>query len=148
MFKNLKIILFFVVLIEITLFIIIGRLIGVLFTLLLVALTMIIGFVFIKKQSAKTIQQMQEAMQSGKMPNLDFIQHSVKTIAAILLIIPGFFTDLIGILLFIPKVRPIIIGLFSKTKLASSKKSKAKKENIIEGEYWKNNHDDDSKHLE
>lgn len=146
MFKHFKIILFCVVLIEIALFIIVGKLIGVFFTLLLVVLTMVIGFVLIKKQSAKTMQQMQDMMQSGKMPSLDFIQHSVLSIAAILLIIPGFFTDMIGILLFIPKTRSIIIRLFTKINFVSPKKTKQKKSDIIEGEYWKN--DDDSKHLQ
>ncbi len=150
MLKNIKIIGFFVLLIEIAIFILVGSLIGVFLTLLLVAITMIIGFSLLKKQSAKTMQQMQEAMQSGKMPNLDFIQHSIKSIAAILLIIPGFLTDLIGILLFLPKARPMIIGLFTKTKFMKPKKTKkAKKKNddVIEGEYWKND-DDSSKHLE
>ncbi len=146
MFKNFKIILFLVLLIEIALFIMIGELIGVFFTLLFVVLSMIVGFILLKKLSAKTMQQMQAMMQKGQLPSIDFFHHSMLTIASILLIVPGFFTDLIAILLFIPKTRPIISKLFSKINPTRKKQTK-QKEDIIEGEYWKNN-DDNSKHLE
>ena len=77
---------------------------------------------------------MQLAMETGQLPNLNFMQHSMNSIAAILLIIPGFFTDVIGLLCLIPAFKPKLLAWFTSVKVD---KSTAKKNHVIEGECLK-----------
>lgn len=136
MFRHLKTILLTLFIVEIILFVLVGKLIGFLLAILLVVLTTLFGLSLFRKQSLKTMQQMQAAMQSGQPPMMDLKDSTLTSLSAILLIIPGFLTDTIGLLLLFPKVRPKLIAFLTKIKILKQKPKNDS--NVIEGEYWKN----------
>ena len=101
---------------EIFLFIKIGGFVGALNTLALIFLTAIIGVYFAKLQGMKTLKSGMVNLYQNKMPIYEIMSGASIAIAALLLIIPGFFTDLIGFLLLIPFSRKIIFSLVLKNK--------------------------------
>ena len=116
---------------EIFLFIKIGGHVGALNTVALIFLTAIIGIYFAKLQGIQTLKSGMVNLYQNKMPIYEIISGASIAIAALLLIIPGFFTDLIGFLLLIPFTRKIIVDLILKNK----SQPKVKHENgTIDGE--------------
>ena len=101
---------------EIFLFIKIGGQVGALNTVALIFLTAIIGVYFAKLQGIQTLKSGMVNLYQNKMPIYEIISGASIAIAALLLIIPGFFTDLIGFLLLIPFTRRIIFSLVLKNK--------------------------------
>ena len=104
---------------EIFLFIKIGGQVGALNTVALIFLTAIIGVYFAKLQGIQTLKSGMVNLYQNKMPINEIISGASIAIAALLLIIPGFFTDLIGFLLLIPFTRRIIFSLVIKNKSQS-----------------------------
>ena len=102
--------------IEIFLLIKIGGEIGALNTVALIFLTAIIGIYFAKLQGIQTLKSGMVNLYHNKVPIYEIITGASIAIAALLLIIPGFFTDLIGFLLLIPFSRKIIFSLVLKNK--------------------------------
>ena len=102
--------------IEIFLMIKIGGLIGALNTVFLIFLTAIVGIYFAKMQGLKTMKSGVINLYQNKLPIYEIITGASIAIAALLLIIPGFFTDIVGFLLIIPITRKIIINLIFKKK--------------------------------
>ena len=101
---------------EIFLFIKIGGQVGALNTIALIFLTAIIGIYFAKLQGIQTLKSGMVNLYQNKMPVYEIMSGASIAIAALLLIIPGFFTDLIGFLLLIPYTRRIIFNLVLKDK--------------------------------
>ena len=101
---------------EIFLFIKIGGQVGALNTVALIFLTAIIGVYFAKLQGIQTLKSGMVNLYQNKMPIYEIMSGASIAIAALLLIIPGFFTDLIGFLLLIPFTRRIIFSLVLKKK--------------------------------
>ena len=101
---------------EIFLFIKIGAQVGALNTVSLIFLTAIIGIYFAKLQGIQTLKSGMVNLYQNKMPIYEIMSGASIAIAALLLIIPGFFTDLIGFLLLIPFTRKIIVDLILKNK--------------------------------
>jgi len=101
---------------EIFLFIKIGGQVGALNTVALIFLTAIIGIYFAKLQGIQTLKSGMVNLYQNKMPIYEIMSGASIAIAALLLIIPGFFTDLIGFLLLIPFTRRIIFSLVLKNK--------------------------------
>jgi len=104
---------------EIFLFIKIGGQVGALNTVALIFLTAIIGVYFAKLQGIQTLKSGMFNLYQNKMPIYEIMSGASLAIAALLLIIPGFFTDLIGFLLLIPFTRRIIFNLVLKNKSQS-----------------------------
>ena len=104
---------------EIFLFIKIGGQVGALNTVALIFLTAIIGVYFAKLQGIQTLKSGMVNLYQNKMPIYEIMSGASIAIAALLLIIPGFFTDLIGFLLLIPFTRRIIFSLVLKDKSQS-----------------------------
>ena len=104
---------------EIFLFIKIGGQVGALTTVALIFLTAIIGVYFAKLQGIQTLKSGMVNLYQNKMPIYEIMSGASIAIAALLLIIPGFFTDLIGFLLLIPFTRRIIFSLVLKNKSQS-----------------------------
>ena len=104
---------------EIFLFIKVGGQLGALNTVVLIFLTTIIGVYFAKLQGMKTLRSGMVNLYQNKMPIYEIMSGASIAIAALLLIIPGFFTDLIGFLLLIPFSRRIIFSLVLKNKSQS-----------------------------
>ena len=99
---------------EIFLLIKIGGKIGALNTVSLIFLTAIIGIYFAKLEGIKTIKSGVMNMYQNKIPVKEIISGASIAVAALLLIIPGFFTDFVGLLLLIPFTRNILIKFFIK----------------------------------
>ena len=99
---------------EVFLMIKIGGKIGALNTVSLIFLTAIIGVYFAKLEGIKTMRSGIINLYQNKVPIYEMISGASIAIAALLLIIPGFFTDTIGFLLLIPFTRKILISFFVK----------------------------------
>lgn len=96
---------FILPLVEISLFVAVGGLIGVLNTLLLCVLGGFAGSFILKTQGLRTISAIQETTRRGRMPLQEMFDGFCMAIAGGLFILPGFFSDFIAVLLLIPFVR-------------------------------------------
>ena len=83
---------------EIAVFIVIGNAIGVFYTLLLITFTSIAGVLIAKKRGTKSIQDIQKSMKQGQPPAVPVIETFMIFIGGILLALPGFITDILGLL--------------------------------------------------
>ena len=116
---------------EIFLMIKIGGEIGALNTLALIFLTAIIGIYYARIQGIETLRSGLKNLYNNKLPIYELISGASIAFASILLIIPGFFTDVIGFLLLIPLSRKMIIKLLiSRGKI----EEKVQKNKTIDGE--------------
>ncbi len=116
---------------EIFLMIKLGSKIGALNTLLLIFLTAIIGIYFAKLEGIKTIQSGFINIYQKKAPIYEILSGASIAVAAIFLIIPGFFTDAVGFLLLIPFTRKLFIKLVMKKNTKSFDNDNSK---ILDGE--------------
>ena len=91
--------------IEISLFIQVAHVMGVLMTMLLVVFTSCIGVSLVKNQGMKNFMLMQEKLARNESPATEMIKSVSLIIAGFLLLLPGFFTDLLGLLLLLPPVQ-------------------------------------------
>lgn len=95
---------FLYVYIEISIFIQVAHVLGVLMTLILVIFTSVIGMSLVRNQGFKTLL-MQQKMAAGESPAAEMIKSVSLIIAGLLLLLPGFFTDFLGLLLLLPPVQ-------------------------------------------
>ncbi len=95
-------------LIEIAVFILVGSAIGVLPTVALTILTAVAGTALLRHQGFSLLARMQSEMDAGRVPGEDMMHGAMIVLAGLLLLLPGFVTDCIGLLLFIPPVRSAI----------------------------------------
>jgi len=124
---------------EIFLLIKIGGQVGALNTVALIFLTAIIGIYFAKLQGVQTLKSGMVNLYQNKMPVYEMMSGASIAFAALLLIIPGFFTDLIGFLLLIPFTRKIFFKLAFKNKPLTDIE---KEDDTIDGEVIDNKKDD------
>ena len=127
--------------IEIYLFIKIGSQIGAITTILLIISTAIIGVYYAKYEGLNTLKSGFIQLSKNKTPAYEVLSGAAIAIAALLLIIPGFATDIIGFLIIFPITRKL---LFSKFIKKINKKSPEKKD-FIEGEFEDIEDDNDKK---
>ena len=111
---------------EIFLMIKIGGKIGALNTVSLIFLTAIIGVYFAKLEGIKTMRSGVMNLYQNKIPIYEMISGASIAIAALLLIIPGFFTDTIGFLILVPFTRKILISFFVKKRNISTSQEDSK----------------------
>ena len=102
--------------IEILLFIKIGENIGAINTVLLIIFTAIVGVFFARIQGIRTLKSGLMNLYQNRISMYDILSGASIAFAAMLLILPGFFTDTIGFLLLIPITRKIIFSLVIKKK--------------------------------
>ena len=121
-------------LIEIYLFIKVGSEIGALSTILLILTTAIVGIWYARYEGFNTLRSGMSQLVKNELPLYEIVSGAAIAFAALLLILPGFATDIIGILLVFPVTRKIILSKYSK-KNASKKKDNDRGKNYIEGEY-------------
>ena len=121
-------------LIEIYLFIKVGSEIGALNTILLILTTAILGIWYARYEGFNTLRSGISQLVKNELPLYEIVSGAAIAFAALLLILPGFATDIIGILLVFPVTRKIILSKYSK-KYKSKKKSNDGEKNYIEGEY-------------
>ena len=128
--NTLLLIILFVPLVEIYLFIQIGGLIGAFNTILIILLTAVVGIFFVRLQGLSTLKSGVSQIYKNQVPIYEIMSGAALAIAATLLIIPGFATDVLGFLLIIPLTRNIILSYLGR------KYTKEKiKDDLIEGEY-------------
>ncbi len=100
-------------LIEIACFVLVGQAIGLWPTLLAVVVMAFLGAAIVRFEGMAVLAQMRRTMQEGRLPARTLADAMLIGLAGILLLIPGFFTDFLGILLLIPPVRALIYRFFS-----------------------------------
>ena len=126
---------------EIYLFIKIGSEIGAFNTISLVFITAIIGIIYARYEGLNTIRSGFGQLVKNEIPAYEIISGAAIAFAALLLILPGFATDIVGFLIVFPFTRRLIFKKFSK----NLKKKTDEKNNFIEGEFQDIEDDDDRK---
>ena len=127
--------------IEIFLLIKIGSQIGAVTTILLIFATAIIGVYYAKYEGLNTLRAGFTQLSKNEPPTYEMISGAAIAFAALLLIIPGFATDLLGFLLIFPITRKFFFGKFIK----KFKSTKTKKNNFIDGDFEDIEDEDDKK---
>tara|TARA_B100001540_G_scaffold285485_1_gene278572 strand:+ start:35 stop:460 length:426 start_codon:yes stop_codon:yes gene_type:complete len=127
--------------IEIYLFISIGSEIGAITTIFLIFLTAVVGVYYAKYEGLKTLKSLFIQLSRNEPPNYEILSGAGIAVAALLLIIPGFLTDLMGFLLIFPISRKIFYKKISK----KFNNRKTEKNNFIDGEFEDIEDDDDRK---
>ena len=102
---------FLYVYIEISIFIQVAHVMGVLMTLILVIFTSVIGMSLVRNQGFKNFLLMQQKMAAGESPAAEMIKSVSLIIAGLLLVLPGFFTDFLGLLLLPPVQKHLTMKL-------------------------------------
>ena len=127
--------------IEIYLFIKIGSQIGALTTITLIFVTAILGIIYARYEGLNTLRSAFVQLIKNEIPVYEIISGAAITFAALLLIIPGFATDIIGFLLIFPLSRKFVLKIIS-SKFQMKKKTNEK---FIDGEYEEIEKEDDKK---
>jgi UPF0716 protein FxsA len=127
--------------IEIYLFIKIGSQIGAFNTILLIFFTAITGIFYARYEGLNTLRSGFSQIISNETPAYEIISGAAIAFGALLLIIPGFATDILGFLIIFPLTRKLFFSKFSN-KL---KRKNEQKKNFIDGEYEDIGDDDDRK---
>ena len=117
-------------LIEIYLFIEIGGKIGAFYTISLIFITAFVGMLYARYEGFNTLKSGMGQIMRNELPIYEIISGAALAFAALLLIIPGFATDLVGFLIIFPLTRKLIFKKFS-TQYSKEKKLN---EDFIEGE--------------
>ena len=117
--------------IEIYLFIKIGSQIGAITTILLIFTTAIVGVYYAKYEGLNTLKSGFLQLSKNEAPAYEIISGAAIAIAALLLIIPGFATDILGFLIIFPITRKFIFNKFAK----NIKPKKSEKNNFIDGDF-------------
>tara|TARA_B100001113_G_scaffold307636_1_gene269404 strand:- start:465 stop:893 length:429 start_codon:yes stop_codon:yes gene_type:complete len=129
--------------IEIYLFIKIGSQIGAFNTISLIFITAIIGIIYARYEGLNTLRSGFSQLIKNELPVYEIVSGAAIAIAALLLIIPGFATDIIGFLLLFPLTRKLI---FKNVSLGKNYEKKTHSD-YIEGEYEDLKDNDDEKKL-
>ena len=116
----------------------IGNTIGALNTVALIFITAIIGIYYAKFQGIRTLKSGIINLYQNKIPIYELLSGASIALAAVLLIVPGFLTDLIGFFFLIPITRNVLLRIMFKNKNVNNKKN----ENILDGEIVDKNKDD------
>ena len=127
-------------LIEIYLFIKIGSQIGAFNTVLLILTTAVAGVAYARYEGFNTLRSGIAQLVKNELPIYEIISGATLAFAALLLILPGFATDFVGILFVIPFTRNLILNRFIKKR----KRNKENK-NYIDGDYEDLSDDDNKK---
>jgi len=126
---------------EIYLFIKIGSQIGAFMTISLIFITAIIGVFYARYEGLNTLRSGLSQLYKNQMPFFELMSGAALAVAAFLLILPGFATDLLGFLIIFPLTRKIIFNLFSQRE----KNEMSVKDDLIEGEYEDKDNENDKK---
>ena len=127
--------------IEIYLFIKIGSQIGAITTILLIFITAIVGVYYAKYEGLNTLKAGFLQLRKNEAPAYEIISGAAIAFAALLLIIPGFATDIFGFLIIFPITRKFFINKFTN----KFKNKEKKNNNFIDGEFEDIDDDNDRK---
>ena len=127
--------------VEIYLFIKIGSQIGAFTTISLIFVTAIIGVYYARYEGLNTLKSGVTQLYKNQMPLFELMSGAALAVAALLLILPGFATDLLGFLIIFPLTRKIFFQLLSR----KTKSEMHIKDDLIEGEYEDKDNENDKK---
>ena len=116
--------------VEIYLFIKIGSQIGAFNTILLVFITAFFGVIYARYEGFNTLRSGMSLIVKNELPIYEIISGAALTFAALLLILPGFATDFLGLLIIFPPTRKLIFK-----KVSNKQKTYNKKQDFINGEF-------------
>jgi UPF0716 protein FxsA len=128
-------------LIEIYLFIKIGSQVGAFNTILLIFITAFIGIIYARYEGFNTLKSGMSQLIKNEMPIYEIFSGAALAFAALLLILPGFATDILGLLIIFPITRKLLLKKVS-TKYSQNVQ---KKQDFINGEFEDIDEDDDRK---
>ncbi len=114
MFRVLFALFIVVPIIEITVLMQVGELIGAWPTVAIVILSAWLGAKYVRQQGIATLQSVQTKMAQGEMPSGEIVTGLMLLVAGVLLVTPGFVTDIFGLLLLVPQVRKILASSVQK----------------------------------
>ena len=126
---------------EIYLFIKIGSQIGAFTTISLIFITAIIGVFYARYEGLNNLRSGVSQLYKNQMPLFELMSGAALAVAALLLILPGFATDVLGFLLIFPITRKLIFFLLAKKKRGEVRD----KDDLIEGEYVDKDNENDKK---
>ena len=126
--------------IEIYLFIKLGSQIGAFYTILLIFVTAFFGVVYARYEGFNTLRSGMSQMVKNELPIYEIISGAALAFAALLLILPGFATDFIGLLIIFPPTRKLIFK-----KVSNKQRPINKKQDFINGEFEDIDDDNDKK---
>ena len=126
---------------EIYLFIKIGSQIGAFTTISLIFFTAIVGVFYVRYEGLNTLKAGVTQLYKNQMPLFELMSGAALAFAALLLILPGFATDVLGFLLIFPITRKLIFFLLAKKK----KVEVHDKDDLIEGEFVDKDNENDKK---
>ena len=95
-------------LLEIAIFIQVGGIIGLGWTLALIVLTAVVGTILLRQQGFQVLRRAQRQLDAGVAPVAEVFEGVCLLLAGALLLTPGFFTDALGALLLLPPVREVL----------------------------------------
>ena len=127
--------------IEIYLFIKVGSQIGAFNTISLIFITAFLGIIYARYEGFNTLRSGMTQIVRNEMPIYEIVSGAALAFAALLLILPGFATDIIGLLIIFPPTRKLLLKRVS----VKYKKAPTKKQDFINGEFEDIEEDDDRK---
>ena len=149
MFFYLLIIFIILPIIEISIFIQVGGFVGTFNTILIIFLTAAVGVYFVRQQGFRTFQKIAVELQNQKIPVQGMFDGLVILISGILLVTPGFLTDIIGFLGLIPQTRIFLLGiiknLFLQRYSNAHKQYKKDMDETIDGDFIEIEEDNEEK---
>ncbi|NMH60824.1 FxsA family protein [Alteromonas ponticola] len=161
--RNLFLLFAIMPIIEIALLVQVGDIIGGWNTIALVLLSAFIGAYFVRREGVHTLRTAQQKMQSNQLPGQEMLEGLMLVVAGVLLVTPGFITDIFGLLLVLPPSRKLFAkklkkhlsmqvvsgaGFQSHQFYQSSAQPRRSEEDVIEGEYQEKSDNDNNKRLD
>jgi len=149
LFFYLLIIFIILPIIEISIFIQVGGFVGTFNTILIIFLTAAVGVYFVRQQGFRTFQKIAVELQNQQIPVQGMFDGLVILISGILLVTPGFLTDIIGFLGLIPQTRVFLLGiiknLFLQRYSNAHKQYKKDMDETIDGDFIEIEEDNEEK---
>ncbi|NBN65637.1 FxsA family protein [Pannonibacter tanglangensis] len=118
---------------EIAVFIWVGGAIGVLPTILLTVATAIAGTAMLRHQGLSLVRRMQAELDAGRVPGAEMLHGVLLVTGSILLLLPGFITDTVGLLLLIPPLRSLLVRrMASRATIIAAKRSGTRGPTVVD----------------
>jgi len=141
-FRTLLALFLIVPIIEIYLLIQVGGVIGAIPTVFLVVFTAVLGALLLRQQGFATLRRVQESMARGELPALQLLEGVLLLFGGALLLTPGFFTDAIGFVCLVPRLRQGLIRWLMSRGVLNFTAGRSPHEShqgprTIDGESWR-----------
>ncbi len=107
------ILIFLMPFLEIFLIIEIGQYFGAMNTIIMILATAILGAVLVRIEGLSTLSRIKSSVQSGELPTIELISGGILIISAVVLLMPGFITDVLGLVLMSPSLRRRVASIIA-----------------------------------